>query len=140
MTFVERIQSNGFLGAIRELTSHITFELFNQKMFITSAEDKKGGNRVYIQVIYNAPCSKSKEIEQWKGGKHYLSEHMTEDEVLKRVWVAIEAAVKHEVMEGFKFDGIVVFNPHLNFRELLKISHKEVMRNPPAERIPNFDV
>lgn len=61
---------------------------------------------------------------------------MTEDEIVKRAYVAFEAAVKHEVMENFKFDGVIVFNPHVNFRKLLEVSPHEVRREP----IQNFDV
>lgn len=40
----------------------------------------------------------------------------------------IEKAVIHEVMEGFTVDGKVLFNPHVNFEELLTISDREVTR------------
>jgi hypothetical protein len=32
-------------------------------------------------------------------------------------------------MEGFKVDNIILFNPHINFEELLKISDKEITRD-----------
>lgn len=60
---------------------------------------------------------------------------MTEDEIVKQAWVAFQAAVNHEMLEGFKFDDVIVFNPHTSFRELLKVSPKEVIR----EFTPNFD-
>lgn len=53
---------------------------------------------------------------------------MTDDEIVKTAWCAFEAAVKHEIMEGFKVDGKILFNPHLNFEALLSISHLEVKR------------
>lgn len=121
---------------VKELTSHISFEIFGKKLFLSVLNDKKYGKRVYLQVFYHAPCTKTGEIEEWKGGKHYLSDHMTEDEIVKRAYVAFEAAVKHEVMENFKFDGVIVFNPHVNFRKLLEVSPHEVRREP----IQNFDV
>lgn len=96
--------------------------------YIIISEDKKGGDRFFIQLEYLAPCSKNTHVESWKGRKWYLSEHMTDDEIIKTVWCAFEAAVKHEVMEGFTVDGVVLFNPHVNFEELLSVSHKEVTR------------
>jgi hypothetical protein len=54
---------------------------------------------------------------------------MTDDEIIKTSYGAFKAAVEHEVMEGFKVDGIILFNPHVNFEELLKISHKEIKRS-----------
>lgn len=117
------------LSEIRELCSHISFEIFSKKLSIIVKEDSKYGGRCYIQVYYQAACNKTNQVREWKGGKHYLSEHMIEDEIVKKVYVAIEAAVKHEVMEGFKFDGIVVFNPHVDFRKLLEVSNCEVTRS-----------
>lgn len=121
---------------VKELISHITFSIFSKELKLSVHYDKLVEDmpvqckykRMYLQVSYTAPCTKSGTIEEWKGGKHYLSRYMTEDEIVKKAYVAFEAAVKHEIMEGFKFDNTIVFNPHVDFRELLKISHKEVKR------------
>lgn len=53
---------------------------------------------------------------------------MTDDEIIKRAWVCYEMAVKHEVMESFKVDGLRLFNPHTPFQALLKVSTTEVKR------------
>lgn len=122
---------------VKKLINNISFSIFNQKLNLNVFYDKKyrkydiSNNdhaRLYLQISYEAPCTKTGKIEKWKGGKHYLSSYMTEDEIVKKAYVAFEAAIKHEIMEGFKFNNIIVFNPHVNFRELLKISHKEVKR------------
>jgi hypothetical protein len=36
--------------------------------------------------------------------------------------------VEHEIMEAFKVDGKILFNPHVNYLDLLDVSHKEVSR------------
>lgn len=84
--------------------------------------------RVFLQVTYDAPCTKTGEVKEWHGRKWYLSEHMTDDEIVKTAWCALEAAVKHETMEGFKVDGIILFNPHVNYSVLLTVSGYEVQR------------
>lgn len=84
--------------------------------------------RIYIQVGYVAPCAKTGKREVWKGRKWYLSSHMTDDEIVKTCYAAFKACVEHEVMEGFKVDGKVLFNPHINFEKLLEISEFEVKR------------
>lgn len=89
----------------------------------------KDVGRIFLQVIYKAPCTKTGDINEWSGRKYYLSDYMTDDEIVKTAYVAFESAIKHEIMEGFKVDGIILFNPHINFEELLKISHKEVKRD-----------
>lgn len=85
--------------------------------------------RVFFQITYVGPDTKSKEVIAWRGGKWFLSEHMTDDEIVKKVYLAFRTCIEHEVLESFKVDGIILFNPHVNFEELLKISHKEVKRN-----------
>lgn len=89
--------------------------------------------RLYVQLSYCAPCTKTGEHNIWKGAKHYLSSHMTEDEIVKTVFKAFKQAVEHEVMEGFKFEGQIVFNPHTSFRDLLEVSNKEVTREEHEE-------
>jgi hypothetical protein len=118
---------------IRELISHIKCRIFDHDLLISAEYDKKGGNRIYLQIHYFATCTKTGEQKTWKGGKHYLSTHMTEDEIVKRCYVAFEQAVKHEVMEGFTFDSKPIFNPHVNFRKLLEVCEYEVRREE------NFD-
>jgi hypothetical protein len=54
---------------------------------------------------------------------------MTRDEVVKTAFAAFKAAVEHEVMEGFKFNGKIVFNPHVSFEALLSITDQEVSRH-----------
>ncbi len=138
------------LRKIRDLVDRIDLSLFGTKFNIIVERDKKysqhekisGGGffgdfnyfakrgRIYIQIEYKAPCTKTGQIESWKGRKWYLSSYMTEDEVIKTCYTAFEMAVKHEIMEGFKVDNITLFNPHVNFEELLKISNKEIKRIP----------
>jgi hypothetical protein len=90
----------------------------------------KSKARLYLQIWYNARCIKTGKYELWHGRKWYLSDYMTEDEIVKTAFAAFKATVEHEVMETFKVKGKPVFNPHIDFKELLKISDKEVTRKP----------
>ena len=85
--------------------------------------------RVYLQVSYEAPDTHDGVMKTWTGRKWYLSEFMTNDEIIKTAYVAFESCVKHEVMKGFKVDGIILFNPHVAYDVLLEVSHKEVKRD-----------
>lgn len=122
-------EASTFYKIVAETISHITLSVFGTNFDVIASRDKKYQNRIYIQVGYIAACTKTGQLQPWKGGKHYLSEHMTEDEVVKKIYVAFEQCVKHEVMEGFKYDNIIVFNPHVHFKELLAISHNEIRRD-----------
>ena len=102
--------------------------VFGTSFSLRVAYDKVFGSRIFMQVAYSSPCTKTGNMENWSGRKWYLSEFMTDDEIVKTAWCAFEAAVKHEVMEGFKVDGIILFNPHVDFESLLSISANEVKR------------
>lgn len=109
-----------------KLTDRITMSLFGTVFFLRVDYNPEG--RIFLQVTYKSWCTKTGELMEWHGRKWQLSEHMTDDEVVKTAYAAFQAAVNHEVMEGFKVDNIILFNPHINFEELLAISHLEVKR------------
>ena len=119
------------LKRVQLLLERIKANLFGVEFLIVALIDKSypESNRIYLQVQYIAECTNTGNTQNWTGRKWYLSEYMTDDEIVKTAWCAFEAAVKHEVMEAFQVDGIKLFNPHINFEELLKVSHKEVKRN-----------
>lgn len=118
------------LDKVRRLCSHITCVLLGTLFDIRVERDNMDSvnGRIFIQMRYNSICTNNGVIVEWHGRKWYLSDHMTEDEIVKTCYCAFEAAVKHEIMEGFKFNGIVLFNPHVNYKELLNILHLEVKR------------
>jgi len=110
------------------LLLRIDAEIFGNKMDIVLRSDAKVKyGRFFIQIQYTDICKKTGEKKVWHGRKWYLSDHMTDDEIVKTAYAAFEAAVKHEILEGFTVDGKPLFNPHIDFEELLKIK-KEVKR------------
>lgn len=112
------------------ITNRLSISIFGTDFSLIVEKDQLIiDGRIYLQVTYSAPCTKTGSIESWYGRKWYLSEFMTDDEIVKTAYCAFEAAVKHEIMEGFKVDGIILFNPHINFEELLKVSHMEIKRS-----------
>lgn len=120
---------------LQKICSEITMECFGTIFKLKIARDQKHANgRVYIQVTYDAKCNKTGKLQTWHGRKWYLSEHMTDDEVVKTAYAAFEATVKHEILEGFKINGIPLFNPHVNYQALLSISNQEVSREPITEK------
>lgn len=121
--------SKSKLQRIKELVDRLSARCLGTVFNITVNADQIYNNgRYYIQCYYFAPCTNTGEKQLWKGRKWYLSEFMTDDEIVKTAWCAFEAAVKHEMMEGFKVDGKILFNPHVSFEALLEISDQEVKR------------
>lgn len=116
---------------VADLISQVRASVPGLEVRFYAAEDRKNlGGRIYLQCAYDAPCSVTGEAKEWRGRKWYLSEHMTEDEVVKTAFAAFKATVEHEVMEGFTFAGVRVFNPHVNFRALMAVSGRQVFRKP----------
>lgn len=120
------------LEKVKALLSRVSLSMFGMDFTIRIEYDneytKDNIGRVFIQIQYKAICNKTGQLETWSGGKHYLSQYMTDDEIIKKAYAAFESSVKHEILEGFKVDNVTLFNPHVNFEELLKISHLEVGR------------
>jgi hypothetical protein len=116
---------------IKRITDRISISMMGIHCFFRVEKDIRNtdNGRTFVQVLYYSPCNKTGVSETWKGRKWYLSEFMTDDEIVKTCYAAWEAAMKHEVMEGFKMDNQTLFNPHTPYDELLKISHIEVTRS-----------
>lgn len=121
------------MNRVDNLLSRISIELFGIKFKVVAEYDKiyeniHGSSRTYLQCKYTCACTDTGIVNEWSGRKWYLSDYMTDDEIVKTAWCAFETCVKHEVMESFKVDNVRLFNPHVNFEELLKVSGKEVKR------------
>lgn len=96
--------------------------------FIVSEDLTYPDTRIFIQCEYTAPCTKNGDVQKWKGSKSYLSDHMTDDEIIKTCYATFEKTVRHEIMEGFQLQGKPLFNPHTDFRALLSVSDSEITR------------
>ncbi len=117
------------LAEIRGLLNRIDISLFDKTFKIRCEIDNKyDAGRIFLQIVYKDKCNKTGEDQEWHGRKFYLSDHMTNDEIVKTAYSAYKAVVEHECMEGFRVDHKILFNPHVNFEELLLISDKEVKR------------
>jgi hypothetical protein len=119
------------LEQVKSIISSIKCHLFSTVFRIRVERDNKDpdNGRIFLQICYDAFCSRTGVFQNdWHGRKWYLSDYMTVDEIVKTCYAAFKAAVEHECMEGFKVNDIIVFNPHINHEELLKISDREVKR------------
>lgn len=123
------------MARVQFLLSAISCKIFDTELKLEAHYDKRASPgqyaRIYIQVAYNAKCNKTGIEESWTGRKWQLSEYMTPDEVVKTAFAAFKAAVEHEVLEGFKLDGVVVFNPHISVFDMVSFNReaKEVKRS-----------
>lgn len=122
------------LAQVKLLVSTLSASVPGMEVTFTATRDLKRpeDGRVFIQCSYDALCTVSGLPRTWKGRKWYLSDHMTEDEVVKTCYAAFKAAVEHEVMEGFKVNGQRVFNPHTPYQVLMQAAAVEMFRGEPA--------
>ena len=114
---------------VHDLMARVHLELFEHNFDLHVKQDRKDpriGGRVYIQLVYTALDHELGVHKGQKARKWYLSEHMTDDEILKTAYAAFRMAVQHEVVEGFTVDGVRVFDPHRPIEALLGLN--EVVR------------
>ena len=64
-----------------------------------------------------------------KGGKVYISNHATEDEVVKKVLGLCLAYVEHEMREGFYYKDHRLFGPHISIDAMIEASKSVVGRS-----------
>lgn len=81
--------------------------------FIVGFDD----DRPWVQVAFfakdNSPNSGVLPVEQ-RGRKWFVSPHMTRSEIARTLFMAVMAAVEHEVRELFTYRGEAVFGPHID--------------------------
>ncbi len=115
---------------VKGIVARISAKVLGVEFKIRVERDQKHpkDGRVFLQYFYVAPCTRTGEIKEWSCRKWYLSEYMTDDEIVKTAFGALKAAMEHEVMESFQIDGKNPFNPHVHFTTLLSVTDKEVTR------------
>ncbi len=89
----------------------------------------------YIQVQHiGGECNHGGGPMDWTGRKWKVSQHMTSSEFVQTAFMAVMAAVEHEVREGFKFRGLDIFNPHMDLEALVefRLNKKLSARTPPS--------
>lgn len=71
-----------------------------------------GEREVYIQHMQTLPDCKTGKPSTQYGRKWYISQFMTDDEILRTFLLATRTFEEHEVYENFKVDGERYLNPH----------------------------
>lgn len=89
------------------------------------------GMPLYIQIDVgeasdSSLCSVARDGTRtpWKSGKHYLSQHMSRQEIVSAVWALIQDAEMHEAREWFRYRGAAIYNPHLDPDVLVEVASK----------------
>jgi hypothetical protein len=86
--------------------------------------------RYYLQWQFTTPDYQIEGQPQtsWKSRKWYLSEYMTEGEVVQTAMAAAIRAEEHEAREAFTYKERFVFNPHISIDAMLEVCDRLEVR------------
>lgn len=116
------------LPRVTGILKDIKLIIMGKPVSVMAHSDKARSGAVYMQCTYYDNCRETGKLTPWNGRKWYLSPYMTDDEIVKTAFAAFKATVEHEIMEGFTYKEVVVFNPHVDHRALMSVSGDQVRR------------
>lgn len=89
------------------------------------AKDKADpGGRYYFQVECERPDTVTGQTGIGRGGKAYLSPHMTVSELTRLAFGLFRAYEEHECREFFQWKGRAIFGPHIDSHALWEAADK----------------
>ena len=103
--------------AIEELLQRIDFKFFDHS-FRFKVMSKGDGFLIQVETIMKDVLTGEASLQ--KGGKHYVSKHAIDSEVIFKGFKACKDFATHELHKAFRVDGVQVFDPHVDFESLLE--------------------
>lgn len=70
-------------------------------------------------------CNDSGEPMSWTGRKWYVSPFSTVSEVVQTALAAVLMAAEHELREQFTYQGVRVFDPHMDLPQVVERSVRD---------------
>lgn len=92
--------------------------------------------RIYLQWEFKAPDWASNDHKKkltWTSRKWYLSEHMTENEIVQTAMAAVLMAEEHEAREAFAYMGVRLFHPHISVAAMMEAARSIETRQEHAK-------
>lgn len=105
-----------FLEIVRDIVRRVEYR--DGYRWEVAIDQKDPAGRVYVQLLHVRPDAVTGEIGEGRGGKRYLSPHMTDSEIVRALFGAAKAYEEHEVREWFKYrprdqqEARPIFGPH----------------------------
>ena len=97
---------------VSKIVATITYKQGYRLLCERDKKDPEG--RIYLQVECDRPDVFTGVPGVGRGGKAYLSEHMTEGEIVRRAFSLFMAYEEHECREFFQWKGRALFGPHID--------------------------
>jgi len=114
--------SGDFENHVQSLVQRLTYK--PQYRLLLERDQTNNDGRVYLQVECRRPDAKTGEMGLGRGGKAYLSEHMTDSELVRLAFGLFLKYEEHECREWFRFDDRAVFGPHIDVRALFEAAER----------------
>ena len=77
-----------------------------------------------LWVTFERPDTITGIVGRGKGREEIIWQGTTLSGVVKTAWLLVELLVRHELMEGFRFDNTRIFNPHNSVLDLVDLQLK----------------
>jgi hypothetical protein len=74
-----------------------------------------------LWVTFERPDTLTGKIGRGRGRDEIVWKGTSLSGVIKTCWLLVELMVRHELMEGFRFDDSRIFNPHNSVLDLAKV-------------------
>jgi len=134
------VASEEFKARVAELVGRITYKAEGHWLTAVHEDKANPGGRIYIQVMHYRPDVNDPESWAWgKGGKIYLSEHMTDSEIVRKIFQGYMAYEEHEAREWFKYNDRAVFGPHIDVNALWLVAEHLDVRSEESEEEETFE-
>ncbi|BAP15816.1 hypothetical protein AVU67_gp10 [Ralstonia phage RSJ2] len=65
-----------------------------------------------VRLSCYLPCTKTGALAEQVGRWFTIHEPNDRDSIIRTVWMAFQTFMLHEMLEGFKYHGVIVFDPH----------------------------
>lgn len=93
-----------------------------------------GPTGYFVQVVFHAidvtEIRQTTDVRpvEWTGRKWYVSSYSTKFEVVQTALKAVLTALEHEAREKFTYQGVAIFQPHMDLDALVKLADHVVVR------------
>jgi hypothetical protein len=83
--------------------------------------NEQSRNGWLLWVSFERPDTLTGNVGRGRGREEVVWQGATLSGVIKTAWLLVELMVRHELMEGFRFDDARIFNPHNSVLDLARV-------------------
>jgi hypothetical protein len=112
------------LGRISFVNTVLDFNWrFEHAPFTCDHTDQAGRPRTgwLLWVSFERPDTLTGVMGRGRGRDEFVWKGAALSSVIKTAWLLVELMVRHELMEGFRFDNARIFNPHNSVLDLARV-------------------